>query len=122
MKVRAAEVETAAAEAADMIHTVLQQMGTVLAPLVAKVYCRRRRFRLRAWFHYQWHAARRIRQRGLCSAAEVGCNRGNLWNCLVMEQWADGIQHRDLVHQDVRAPRPTEASSVSENLNKRPKN
>ena len=110
-----------AVEAAGTAQSVLQQIGSALAPLVARGHRRRRCWCLRAWYQHQQQAVGGTKQ-GFLSVAVEGCHSGCvLLSCPTLKQCVDVTQHMDLVQYNCGALRPTEASTTSENLNKRPK-
>ena len=110
-----------AVEAAAAVQAALQRMGVALAPLVAKAHVRHRRRRLRLWCQHQRQVVTAGKQLVLSTTVE-GVGEGCiLLGCPAGSRCVDVTLCMDWVNHYVRALRPTEASSTSENLNKRPK-
>ena len=63
----------------------------------------------------------KIKHKVLCSAMEGDCNGCVSQSCPAGERIVVAMQCVVEAHYDIRALRPTEASSTTENLNKRPK-
>ena len=110
-----------AVEAAVAVQAALQRMGVALAPLVAKAHVRHRRRRLRLWCQRQQQVVTAGKQLVLSTTVEGGGEGCILLGCPVGSRCVDVTLCMDWVNHYVRALRPTEASSTSENLNKKPK-
>ena len=109
-----------AEEAAVAAQAALRRMGVVLASLFARVRRRHRGFRLQVWYQRQQWLVNRSRP-VLCSTVERGSEGCILLSCPAGSKCVDVTLSVDLVFHDVRALRPTEVCSTSENLSKRPK-
>ena len=111
-----------AVEAAGAAQAALRRMGMVLAPMFARVHWRHRGLRLTVRYQHQQRLVNKSRLTVRCPTVEGVSEGCVLLSCPAENQCVDGTWSVDLVSHVVRALRPTEACSTSENLNKRPKN
>ena len=108
-------------EAAGAAQAALRRMGMVLAPMFARVHWRHRGLRLTVRYQHQQRLVNKSRLTVRCPTVEGVSEGCVLLSCPAENQCVDGTWSVDLVNHVVRALRPTEACSTSENLSKRPK-